>query len=35
MRYAEVDDILSVHGVGDTVLAQVSDYLKFNHNGNF
>lgn len=35
MRHVEVDDTLSIHGVGDTVLAQVSDYLKLDHNGKF
>jgi hypothetical protein len=35
MRHVEVDDVLSIHRIGDTILAQVADYLKLYHNGNF
>jgi len=35
MRHVEINDILSIHRVGDTVFPQVSDYLKLNHNGKF
>jgi hypothetical protein len=33
--HVEIDHILSIHQIGDTIFSQVADYLELYHNAEF